>query len=106
VADGYHIDPASVGEMAGAIGGLSGPLGRLAGPWQQVAGAVDTGDPGLDGATRAVADRFAAVMARAGQVADRLAGAVATASDNYRTGDQRVAAGYQELFGTTGTAGV
>jgi predicted Zn-dependent protease len=105
VADGYHIDPAAVGEMADAIGGLSGPLGRLAGPWQQVAGAIDTGDTGLNGETAAVAGQFADLMAQAGQVVRRLSGAVNTASDNYQSGDQRVAASYQELSGTdTGTA--
>jgi hypothetical protein len=108
VADGYHIDPAAVGEMADAIGGLSGPLGRLPGPWQQVAGAIDTGDRGLNGDTAAVAGQFADLMARAGEVLTRLSGAVNTASDNYRTGDQQVAASYQELSGggTTGSVGV
>ena len=108
MTDGYHIDPAAVGEMADAIGGLSGPLGRLPGPWQRVAGAIDTGDQGLNGETAAVAGQFSDLMARAGQVLDRLSGAVNPASDTYRTGDQQGAASYQERSGggTTGSAGV
>jgi hypothetical protein len=47
-------------------------------------------------------------MAQAAEVVDRLSGAVNTASDNYRTGDQQVAASYQELTGggSTGSVGV
>ena len=106
--DGYHIDPAAVGEMADAISGLRAPIGRLAGPWQQVAGAIDTGDPGLNGDTAALAGKFAELMELAGEVLDRFSGAVNTASGNYQTGDQQVAASYQELSGTgtTGSVGV
>lgn len=98
MSDGFHVDLGALTKLADTMADQQQTVAALGEPMQQRAGQLNTGDPGLDGETRALVARVNDLFSRFGDAFVTIANKLDTAADAYRSFDQNAAESYRSLW--------